>query len=57
MAMTGAQELVNQINNKFRFSYIRDMDLSLVEPWREANGFSLIELAMVRTMIYRLFFN
>eukprot|EP00029_Vermamoeba_vermiformis_P013713 TRINITY_DN8635_c0_g1_i1.p1 TRINITY_DN8635_c0_g1~~TRINITY_DN8635_c0_g1_i1.p1 ORF type:complete len:274 (-),score=35.17 TRINITY_DN8635_c0_g1_i1:123-944(-) len=45
---TAGMEVVDQINNSFKFSYIRDMDLSLVASWQTEHGFSLIELAMIQ---------
>jgi hypothetical protein len=48
---TAGMQVVDQINNLFKFAYIRDMDLSLIEAWQNEHGFSLIELAMVRDYI------
>jgi hypothetical protein len=45
---TAGMEVVDLINNAFKFSYIRDMDLSLVASWQTEHGFSLIELAMIQ---------
>jgi hypothetical protein len=48
IACTAGMDVVEKINNAFKFEYIRDMDHAVLAEWHVDQGLSLIELAMVR---------
>lgn len=48
IARTAGMDVVDKINNEFKFDYIRDMDRDMLAKWHVEQGLSLIELAMVR---------
>jgi hypothetical protein len=48
IARTAGMDVVDKINNAFKFEYIRDMDHAMLAEWHVDQGLSLIELAMIQ---------
>lgn len=44
------REIVEKINQPYKYEYIRDIDHSIFNNWAESSGFTIRELAMIQPM-------